>query len=164
MTDFTIEDASERHMASVLQLNEQFVHYLSPLDADSLAELAQMSDYFRVVELQDEVVAFLIALFPGANYDSPNYRWFDGQGADFAYIDRIVVSDKARGLSLGTRLYDDLGAYARSQGINRLTCEYNIRPMNEGSARFHERYGFVEVGQQQLAGGKVVSLQTCPLA
>lgn len=156
-------DAAPQHMGAVLRLNEEFVQFLSPLDAEGLADLAYASGYFRVFEKDGEVMAFLIAFFPGANYDSPNYRWFDEQDADFAYIDRIVVSKDARGLSLGTKLYDDLCDHARLNGLKRLTCEYNVKPMNEGSAKFHERYGFNEIGQQELTGGKVVSLQAYSL-
>ncbi len=163
MYKLQLSDADERHLETVLELNEQFVQFLSPLDAESLSELAQASGYFRVFEMDGEVVAFLIAFFPDANYDSPNYRWFDKQASDFVYVDRIVVSNKARGLSLGTKLYDDLSKYSLEHGYKRITCEYNIRPINEGSAKFHQRYGFEEIGQQELAGRKVVSLQAYSL-
>lgn len=163
MNRLQLSDADARHFETVLELNEQFVQFLSPLDAKALSELDQTSGYFRVFEMDGEVVAFLIAFFPAANYDSPNYLWFDKQEPDFVYVDRIVVSNKARGLSLGTKLYDDLSKYAREHGFKRITCEYNIRPMNEGSAKFHQRYGFEEIGQQELPGGKVVSLQAYAL-
>lgn len=164
MNDIQLIDAEPRHMEAVLELNEQFVEFLSPLDNRALAELVEESGYARVFELNGEVVAFLIAFLPGADYDSPNYRWFNEQSSDFAYIDRIVVSEKARGLSLGTKFYDDLAQRARAGGFKRLVCEYNIKPMNEGSAVFHQRYGFEEVGQQELVGGKVVSLQAYALS
>lgn len=161
--DIIVRDARPEDFEAVLRLNEAFVHFLSPLDLDLLAGLAEEAAYFRVVEMDGRVAAFLIAFLPGASYASPNYLWFDGQFDDFAYIDRIVVSARSQGKSLGVHLYDDLAAFARANGQRQLTCEYNIEPMNEGSAKFHGRYGFKEIGQQELEGGKIVSLQAYSL-
>lgn len=163
MSDLPIIDAQPKHFAQILDLNEQFVHFLSPLDSDSLRNLIEEAGYFRIVEVDGDVAAFLIAMFPGAKYDSPNYVWFDKQWDDFAYIDRIVVSQRVQGRSMGSRLYDDLAKVALKRGLKRMTCEYNLKPMNEGSAKFHDRYGFREVGVQELQGGKVVSLQAYSL-
>jgi hypothetical protein len=41
-----------------------------------------------------------------------------------------------------------------------VTCEYNLVPANEPSRRFHDKFGFREMGTQWLANGaKQVSLQ-----
>jgi hypothetical protein len=41
-----------------------------------------------------------------------------------------------------------------------MTCEYNLQPQNEISRKFHQRYGFIEVGTQETENGKkTVSLQ-----
>lgn len=159
----SIVDTVPEHFAQVLELNETFVHFLSPLDIQSLKALAEEAGYFRVAVVDGKVLAFLIAVYPGAHYASPNYLWFDREFDDFAYIDRIVVSRTAQGKSLATKLYNDLGMIARAKGITKLACEYNIKPMNEGSAKFHDRYGFREVGQQQLGDKKRVSLQAYSL-
>ena len=64
------------------------------------------------------------------------------------------------GLKIGSRLYEDLFDCARSQGIKTITCEYNIQPPNPASQRFHDKFGFKELGQQWVAlGTKRVSLQ-----
>jgi predicted GNAT superfamily acetyltransferase len=39
-----------------------------------------------------------------------------------------------------------------------------LKPLNEGSLRFHQRLGFTEVGQQVSSSGKLVSLMAKPLA
>ena len=40
-----------------------------------------------------------------------------------------------------------------------LTCEVNLKPPNDGSILFHEKYGFEQVGTQETDGGeKEVSL------
>ena len=53
---------------------------------------------------------------------------------------------------------------ARSSEVPQLCCEYNLQPPNPGSAAFHARHGFVEVGQQQLSSSKRVSMQRLLLA
>jgi hypothetical protein len=57
-------------------------------------------------------------------------------------------------------LYEDLFARARERGLKRITCEFDTDPPNDASRRFHQRFGFHEVGSQRVAGGKkTVSLQ-----
>ena len=57
-------------------------------------------------------------------------------------------------------LYRELFAFAQRNSVPPITCEYDVEPPNPGSARFHARFGFKEVGRQVVAGGrKVVSLQ-----
>jgi uncharacterized protein len=63
-------------------------------------------------------------------------------------------------LGLGSRLYDDLFEWARATGIDVITCEYNVEPPNLASQRFHDRFGFREVGTRWVTPGtKRVSLQ-----
>lgn len=148
----------------ILALNRASEAVLSPLTPERLCALIAQSWRHRVACRQGEVQAFLIALAPGADYDSPNYRWFMQHDTDFIYVDRIVVDADARQAGLAARLYDDLIAAARHRGCARVTCEIDIEPPNPASFRFHARYGFVEVGTQHVAGGrKRVSLQALDL-
>jgi uncharacterized protein len=157
--EISVRDVRKSDFGAVLRLNEVFVHFLSPLDLAELKALAEEAAYFRVIEMDGAIVAFLIAFLPDASYDSVNYHWFDSRFDDFAYVDRIAVSATAQGRSVGRRLYDDFAAFAVGKGMKQLACEYYCAPMNEGSAKFHQRYGFTEIGQQVLASGKSVSLQ-----
>ena len=150
--------------AAILALNAESVHFLSPLDAAGLARLDTQSAYHRVVEIDGTVAAFLIALREGADYASPNYRWFAAHFDTFLYVDRVVVSQQHQGQGLGAVMYDDLFDFARAAGIARITCEFDIEPPNPGSQKFHARYGFREVATQWLGGGKKqVSLQVAEL-
>jgi predicted GNAT superfamily acetyltransferase len=145
---------------AVLALNAASVAVLSPLDAAGLAHLAAQAASFRVAGDDGRVDAFLLALREGADYASPNYRWFAARHAQFLYIDRVVVAADRRGGGLGARLYTDLFEQARAQGVPWLACEFDVDPPNPESARFHARFGFREVGRQRVAGGKKeVSLQ-----
>ena len=136
------------------------MHFLAPMDADRLAFIHDQTAYHRVVETEQGVEAFLLALREGASYDSVNYRWFVERYGRFLYIDRVVVSKPARGKGLGRLLYEDLFAFAASTGISPVTCEFDVDPPNEPSRGFHREFGFVEVGSQRVgAERKLVSLQ-----
>lgn len=156
----SIRPAGERDFAAILALNTESVHFTSPLDAARLQHLHAQAAYHRVVDIDGVVAAFLLVFREGADYDSPNYRWFAQRHRQFLYIDRIVVSAAQQGRGFGKLLYDDLFAFARASGVREVTCEFDLDPPNPTSARFHARFGFREVGTQWLGGGKKqVSLQ-----
>ena len=95
---------------------------------------------------------FCLTMAPGADYESLNYQWFSSRYEEFTYLDRIVVSSASRNEGLGAALYAELEL--RIAGTPRwLLCEVNVKPLNEGSLRFHRRIGFTEVGQQDTEGG-----------
>ena len=155
-----IRDVRPDDFPAILALNAESVHFLSPLDKEKLRHLHAQAAHHRVVEIDGAVAAFLLVLREGADYDSPNYRWFAGQYGQFLYIDRVVVDLRRQGQGLGARLYDDLIEFAKASSVAQLTCEYDLDPPNPASAGFHARYGFREVGRQWLGGGKKqVSLQ-----
>lgn len=155
-----IRATTEADLPAILRLNAEWQHVTSPLDGAALAHLHAHAAYHRVAEVDGEVVAFLLAFGPDVPYDSPNYRWFEANSAEFLYIDRVVVAgDHQRG-GFGEKLYRDLEEYARTSGAGRLVCEVDIEPLNAASDAFHRRRGFVEVGTQWLPGGaKRVSLR-----
>lgn len=144
----------------ILALNSAEVRQTSPMDRDQLRLLVAMSSYSRVAIVEQQVAAFLIALREGARYDSENYLWFATHYPGFLYVDRIVVGAAFSGLGIGSKLYADLFGFAGAQGIEIITCEYNLQPPNPASRVFHDKFGFREVGTQRVAGGtKLVSLQ-----
>jgi predicted GNAT superfamily acetyltransferase len=159
-----LRDATPADHPAVLRLNERSVHFLSPMDAPRLEKLAAAACHFRVAEIDGGVAAFLLGFRHGADYDSPNFRWFEARGGDFYYVDRIVVDERHRGRRLGDVLYADFERAARAAGVTRLTCEIDIEPPNPGSLRFHERWGYREVGRHAPYDTKIVSLREKVLA
>jgi hypothetical protein len=160
----TLQPADARHFPAILALNAESVRFLSPLDAGRLAALHAEAARHVVATADGEVLAFLLAFGPGARYDSPNYRWFQARYADFLYVDRIVVATRAQGRGLGRMLYDDLFDAARRSDCARVACEVDSDPPNPASDRFHEVFGFREVGTQHLPDrGKTVSLKIADL-
>lgn len=155
-----LRDAHPDDFPAILALNEASVAVLSPLTPERLAHLHGQAAYHRVLEADGAVRAFLLALREGADYDSPNYRWFVARYPRFLYVDRVVVAGDGRAQGAGSTLYRDLFAFAADAGVPAITCEYDIEPPNPASARFHARFGFREVGRQAVVGGrKQVSLQ-----
>lgn len=146
-------------LPALLALNAEQVRFLSPLDASQLAHLHAGSAWHQVIEGDTGVCAFLLAFAPGADYDSPNYRWFEARGGRFLYVDRVVVGASAQGQGGGRRLYEALFAFARKASFDDVVCEYDLDPPNPVSAAFHARFGFVEIGRQR-ANGKQVSMQS----
>ena len=125
-----IREANQGDFHSILALNQEAVHFTSPMDLPRLIHLHSQSAYHRVVELEGEVVAFLLALREGADYPNPNYGWFSERLARFLYVDRIVISSVQQGKRLGKALYDDLFAYAKQETVDRIACEFDIEPPN----------------------------------
>jgi hypothetical protein len=87
----TLRDARREDFAAILALNAESVHFLSPLTAERLDALHRAAAYHKIIEIDGEVAAFLLAFREGAPYDSPNYLWFAERYPEFLYIDRIVV-------------------------------------------------------------------------
>jgi hypothetical protein len=104
--------------------------------------------------------ALLVTFDQSANYDSPNFLWFQSRFARFVYIDRIVVDEGARGLGLARQLYAQLFDLARAAGHDLVACEVNSQPPNPGSDAFHAAMGFVEAGSASPAPGKTVRYLT----
>ena len=156
-----IRPAELTDFAAILALNAASVHSLSPLSHERLEQLHEASALHLVVENDQKVVAFFLAMGENANYDSVNYQWFASRYRSFLYIDRIVVSQSARASGVGSRLYNYALDFAAKTGLDLLTCEFDVDPPNEVSERFHARFGFREVGRQRYgASKKQVALQT----
>lgn len=155
-----LRNAFRADFPRILTLNEESVHFLSPLNHERLSLLHAAAPYHRVIEYDGVVQAFLLVLREGATYDSPNYQWFSQRYEQFLYIDRVVVSASMQGRGAGRLLYDDLFRFAKNSGCQTITCEFDIAPPNAQSERFHAAFGFREVGTQKVGPKqKQVSLQ-----
>ncbi len=146
-----IQDILRNDYGDVLRLNEASLPHVNRIGERELQWFADNAAYCRTAHIEDRLAAFLIGLRPGTSYQSPNYRWFCSRFEDFAYIDRVAVASWARRQGVADALYRD---FAESQsGVPRLTCEVNLCPPNEGSMRFHERFGFRQIDTQETEGG-----------
>ena len=120
-----LRDAVPTDFERILRLNEAEEHLTSPLSRERLDRLVQISSYCKVATVRQETAAFLIAFREGVPYESENFGWFDKRLSRFLYIDRIVVGEAFTRQGVGSRLYRDLFAFARSQKVETVACEYN---------------------------------------
>jgi hypothetical protein len=149
----------------VLALNESGVPGVGAINAPRLAHLVDQSSIALVATIDEpphEMVAgFCLVLGPGADYGSVNYRWFCDRYVDFVYLDRVAIAPEFQGRGLGRALYEDVERRADAAWF---LLEVNLRPRNDASLAFHDRLGFVEVGQQETDYGTLVSLMAKPLS
>lgn len=159
MKEISLRAAIPDDYSAIVALNDVEVKQTSPMDAKRLRDLGGMASYHKVAAADGRIAAFLLAMREGVPYQNDNCGWFAARFPQFLYVDRIVVSADFSGYGIGSRLYEDLFDYARSQGIGVVTCEYNLQPPNLASQRFHDKFGFKEIGSQWVAkGSKLVSL------
>jgi predicted GNAT superfamily acetyltransferase len=148
-----IERVRSDDVAAVLALNQAEVPRLGPLrDADHLTELLSRC-HLALVARETDLLGFVLAIAPGSDYASVNYRWFEARGTDHLYVDRLAVAREARRQGVASALYDAVEEQARADRRAEVTCEVNVRPRNEASLAFHHARGFEEVGRQDTSGG-----------
>lgn len=140
-----------RDLPEIHALNQGAVPDVGEATEEQLSDLIGMSLETLVARVDGEVVGFAIILGPGCDYASPNYAFFRDRHPDFAYVDRIAISPKAQGLGLGRQIYETV---VEALDAPVLCAEVNVRPRNDASLAFHDRLGFVEVGEQETYGGK----------
>jgi predicted GNAT superfamily acetyltransferase len=138
----------------LLALNNAHAEELSYLTPDAFRTLLAAASHVRA---EDTGLALLVAFNETCVYDNPNFAWLAARFPRFNYIDRVVVSEKARGLGLARDLYAGLERQTLAEGRDRLVCEINAVPPNPTSDAFHLKLGFKLVGEQHLEDrGKTV--------
>lgn len=163
MNNTIIRQANAADFVSILRMNEELVHFLSPLIEEKLKHLDEECEMHLVAEKDGKINAFCLAFREGADYDSVNYLWFQKHYKKFLYVDRVVVDLSTRAAGLGKLLYDEVFKHAKATGVPIITAEIDVEPPNPVSLSFHEKFGFSEVGRQEVGRGKkVVSLQMSP--
>lgn len=149
MTDTKPIDISSR--PAIRALNNRHARETSWLEADRFDHLLGQAYFACRIGDAD---AFLLGFDQTADYDSANYLWFRERYDRFAYVDRIVVAEHARGRGLARQLYETLFEKARADGHMLVACEVNSDPPNPGSDAFHEAMGFESVGSATIYGGE----------
>lgn len=149
MNPFTIRDYREQDADRVLEINRANVPEVGGMDHDKLAAFAASAAWLPVVEVEGEVVAFAVFLTEGADYGSPNYRWFSERHQAFYYVDRIAVDADHRGVGIGQALYHEAISRAGVGSRPVFCAEVNTIPANEPSLGFHARFGFTEVARKR---------------
>ena len=114
-----VRPSTINELPQILELNKAAVPAVNLLNTQQVRNLFSQAKYFRSLLLDQDVIGFLIALAPGATYESPNYRWFELHYDRFLYVDRIVIDPSHQGNGFGRMFYDKLKEFAgkKSQGL-----------------------------------------------
>jgi predicted GNAT superfamily acetyltransferase len=134
----------------LLALNNSNAQALSWLEPERLTHLVAEAFFAGRVGEGD---GLLIAFDQDADYDSPNFLWFQARYPRFVYVDRIVVAPEARGRGLARRLYLELFRQAGLVGHDKIVCEINATPPNPESDMFHAALGFKQIGSGLIHDG-----------
>ena len=133
----------------VLEINNANTPGVSELTfAELESDLNNSLHALAIVNEQGEVCAFCITFDPNAPDAGVNHRWFAERYKSFVYLDRIAIDSNHQNRGLGALLYHAVEQHMlNSAEHSLLCCEVNLEPPNPGSLRFHQRIGFIEVGQ-----------------
>jgi uncharacterized protein len=156
MSEFVIREIAAADIPALVRINDEASPAVPVTPLVEFAELVALSTIALVAERDETPVGFLLALDPGLDYASENYRFFSDRSRDFLYVDRIVLAPEARGAGLGSELYGRIFAAAARRGASEVTCEVNVAPPNPASLAFHAALGFSEIARQPTKGGTVV--------
>jgi predicted GNAT superfamily acetyltransferase len=148
LSAFTAPPFGDELLAALLDLNNDHAKELALETEASFRDLLAAASHVRAAS---DGLALLIAFNETCTYDSPNFAWLTARYPRFNYIDRVVVSEKARGRGLARLLYEGLERETLAQSRERLVCEVNLNPPNPASDAFHSKLGFRPVGEQRLA-------------
>jgi len=146
-----IVPVKSEHFATILANNEQFVHWLAPLDMPGLEKLISEARYVRQI---GDGAGVLIGFTSDSPKQSDNLTWLRNAFDNFVYIDRVIIGETAQGRGYGRALYDDFEAFARENNYVRMVCEVNTVPDNPTSHKFHSSLGFRPCGEMEMQGGK----------
>ncbi|MEL6429949.1 MAG: GNAT family N-acetyltransferase [Planctomycetota bacterium] len=158
--DAPLQAIRESDLAEVLAVNEANQPEVGPLDAARLEALWRGAAWAPCVRGSSvrgssvrgragDLVGFALLLREGADYASPNYRWFAERHERFLYVDRIAFLPAARGLGLGRAVYEGALERCRELDVPVLCAEVNTLPPNPASLAFHERLGFESIERRR---------------
>lgn len=148
MSDVTIRDVTEadlEQVAAIYAYESQHAYSTFetvPRPASTWAPKLTSGEVFLVAVRGEQVLGFAYA---SPFRDRPAYH--------LTRETSVYVHREARGLRLGSRLYDALLPRLRDQGIH--TALALIALPNEASVRLHTRAGFAHAGTMREVGDKL---------
>ncbi len=159
----TVRDAAPRDEDFILALNAACVPAVSEMSAQDFRDIAGWAHSVLIAEAGGKPAGFVILIRPGSAYPSDNYGWFESAFDHHLYVDRIAVTESARGTGAGRALYEAALRLARELDEQRVTAEVNEDPPNPESMAFHTKLGFRHLLSRPSRSGKVVAMLERPL-
>ena len=74
----------------VLHLNQRNTPAVSDSSFEMMSYFLKVSEYFKILTVGEKPIGFLIALMPGKDYHSENYRWFNNKYNSFILFDIFI--------------------------------------------------------------------------
>lgn len=143
-------DISSTLLENLYSLNQENTPEVGSIyDIESFSKLFELSSTSLLVELEDQIIGFIICFRENSIYGSENYKFFNSKKDQFIYIDRVVIKSGFRRMGFGTQLYRYLDELAFKKFLP-ICCEVNSVPKNEISLNFHIKNGFKEVGEKNF--------------
>tara|TARA_Y100000768_G_scaffold95304_1_gene69353 strand:+ start:987 stop:1463 length:477 start_codon:yes stop_codon:yes gene_type:complete len=130
---------------SMWDINEQGLPGTGKVSLEEIGHLLDISELALGVYEGEKLLGFVLCLLPKMHYGSLNYAWFNERYEQFIYVDRIAVRTNSRDRGVGSLLYREVINYSKKHDVI-ITAEVSLKPPNEGSMRFHYRFGFSDVG------------------
>ena len=144
------KNLSSKLLENLYSLNQENTPEVGSLEnIESLSRLFELSSTSLLVELEDEIIGFIICFRENSIYGSENYKFFNSKKDKFIYIDRVVIKSGFRRMGFGTHIYRLLDEIA-SKDLLPICCEVNSFPKNDISLNFHTKSGFAEVGERDF--------------
>jgi uncharacterized protein len=159
----TVRDAAPEDEDFILALNAACVPAVGDMPRAKYRQYAGWAYRVLIAEAGGKPAGFVILIRPGSAYPSDNYGWFETAFERHLYVDRIAVSEAARGTGAGRALYEAALLMARELGEERVTAEVNEDPPNPGSMAFHAKLGFRHLLSRPSQSGKRVAMLERPL-
>jgi predicted GNAT superfamily acetyltransferase len=94
---------------------------------ESFALLLDRSSINLLISYKKQVIGFVICFRENLEYESLNYKFFNGSKQKFLYIDRVVIKSDYRRMGFGTRVYKFLDEIAAKESLP-ICCEVNSIP------------------------------------
>ena len=130
--EIAVEDPDQPEIALLLQASDAYMASLYPAESNRMLDVAS---------LRQPQVAFLVARVDGK---AQGCGAVVDSGEGWAEVKRMFVAPAARGLKLGRRLLDEIGAIAIRRGARVLRLELGgLQPEALG---LYRSAGFVEIG------------------
>lgn len=130
--EIAVEDPDQPEIALLLQASDAYMASLYPAESNHMLDVAS---------LRQPQVAFLVARVDGK---AQGCGAVVDSGEGWAEVKRMFVAPAARGLKLGRRLLDEIGAIAIRRGARVLRLELGgLQPEALG---LYRSAGFVEIG------------------
>ena len=130
---------------SMWEINEQGLPGTGKVSVQEIGNIMQISELALGIFQEEQLLGFVLCLLPKSNYGSLNYAWFNERYDKFIYVDRIAVLTTCRYMGVGSLLYQEVVKYSERHNV-MIAAEVSLKPPNEGSMRFHYRFGFRDVG------------------